>query len=426
MKCIGNILRRPDQIISSGSKNDKTIKMKLKKLKLSIFILPVLSLTIHAQVKEVFEMPENIQTRWSSFENPTAEKGVGGQVAKGSKGYPYHLMQPGESVELLNVEGSGIIHRIWMTVDDLFNKPEEFRSMKIEMYWDGSEKAAVSAPLEDFFNQVFGIMTAFDNALFSSPEGRSFMSYVQMPFRSSARIVVTNESKVQPHRLFYDVNLTMVETLPENTMYFHAYWQRDKATTPGVDFEIVPHMKARGRFLGCNIGIVNSHRYSGWWGEGEVKVYLDGDDMFPTLVGTGTEDYIGSGWSQGVFHTNFMGSSIIDDENGKYAFYRFHMKDPVYFYDDVKITIQQMGGTQKGTLRKMMEEGKPAIPVCYIIETKEQLNFFDGEASFSDDTYGDGVWTNYYRQDDVCATSYFYLTTPNGILNEVEPFEHRR
>jgi hypothetical protein len=400
--------------------------MKSKKLNLLLVAILIIICPIHSQVKDIFEMPENTQTRWSSFENLHAEKGGGGKVAKGSKGYPYHLMQPGESIEILNIEGSGIIHRIWMTVDDLFHNPDEFRSMKIEMFWDKSETAAVSAPLEDFFNQVFGEMTSFDNALFSSPEGRSFMSFIQMPFRSSASIVITNESKVQSHRVFYDVNFSIVETLPENAMYFHAYWHRNKATTPGVDFEIVPHLKARGRFLGCNIGIINFHRYTGWWGEGEVKVYLDGDDLLPTLVGTGTEDYIGSGWAQGVFHTKYMGSSIINDDKGKYAFYRFHVKDPIYFYEDIKITIQQMGGTQKGILKKMMEEGKPAIPVCYIIESKEQLNFFDGEVSFLDNTYGDDVWTNYYRQDDVCATSYFYLTTPKGLLSGTDSFESRR
>jgi hypothetical protein len=379
-----------------------------------------------AQNTDIYRFHEGKSTRWASFENPNAEKGKGGIVGKGAKGYSYHVVQPGESVTLLDIEGTGIINRIWLTADDLFHNPEEHRSMKIEMFWDGSEKPAVSAPLEDFFNQVFGQMVAFDNHLFSSPEGRSLMSYVQMPFRKGAKVVITNESKNYSHRIFYDVNLTMVDEHDEDVMYFHAYWRREKATEPGVDFQISPKLKGRGRFLGANVGIINFHKYTGWWGEGEVKIYLDGDDKLPTLIGSGTEDYIGSGWGQGVFHTKYMGSSIVDDKAGRYAFYRFHIIDPVYFYEDIQVTIQQMGGTQKKEVIKMDSEGKPVVPVCFIDGDKKQFNFFDGDAKFKDDDFGGDTWTNYYRQDDVCATSYFYLSTPKGVLPPVVSFSERK
>ncbi len=400
----------------------------MNKLRLSIIVIfaTLFSGIGYAQTTEVYNMPKDVQTRWSSFENLSAEKGEGGKVGKGAKGYPFHVLQPGESVTLLDVSGSGIINRMWMTFDDLYNIESEHRSMKIEMFWDGSDKPAVSAPVEDFFNVVFGRMVAFDNDLFSSPEGRSFMSYVQMPYRKSAKIVITNESKEKSHRIFYDINFTEVKKLDKEAMYFHAYWHRDKETTLGEDFEISPKIEARGRFLGCNIGIINIHKYTGWWGEGEVKVYMDGDDKNPSLIGSGTEDYIGSGWAQGVYHTKHMGSSIVDDAKGEYAFYRFHIIDPIYFQDEIKVTIQQMGGTQKGEIKKFISEGKPALPVCHIDDNKLQLNFMDGDASFDDDNYKDGTWTNYYRQDDVCATSYFYLTTPNGVLDEVVPFEERK
>lgn len=400
----------------------------MNKLRLSILavFLILFSGLGYAQDAKVYNMPKDVQTRWSSFENIKAEKGEGGKVGKGAKGYPFHVLQPGESVTLLDVTGSGIINRMWMTFDDLYHLESEHRSMKIEMYWDGSDKPAVSAPVEDFFNVVFGRMVAFDNAMFSSPEGRSFMSYVQMPYRKSAKIVVTNESKEKSHRIFYDINFTKVKKLDKEAMYFHAYWHRDRATTLGKDFEIAPKIEATGRFLGCNIGVINIHKYTGWWGEGEVKVYMDGDDKNPTLIGSGTEDYIGSGWAQGVYHTKYMGSSVVDDEKGEYAFYRFHIIDPIYFQDEIKVTIQQMGGTQKGEIKKFIAAGKPSLPVCHIDDNKLQLNFLDGDASFDDDSYKDGTWTNYYRQDDVCATSYFYLTTPNGVLDEVVPFENRK
>jgi hypothetical protein len=402
--------------------------MKMNRLNFSIVVLLLFAFTEfgYSQNSEIYSLPKDVKSRWASFENIDAIKGEGGKVGKGAKGYPYHVIQPGESVTLLDVKGTGVINRIWMTFDDLYHLESERRSMKIEMFWDGSDKPAVSAPVEDFFNVVFGRMVAFENELFSSPEGRSFMSYVQMPYRKSARIVVTNESKEKSHRIFYDVNFTKVKKLDKDAMYFHAYWRRDKATKLGEDFMIAPKVESAGRFLGCNIGIINFHKYTGWWGEGEVKVYMDGDDKNPTLIGSGTEDYIGSGWEQGVFHTKYMGSSVVDNKNGEYAFYRFHIIDPIYFYKDIKVTIQQMGGTQKGNIKKFIKEGKPALPVCYIDGDKVQLNFFDGDASFDDENYKDGTWTNYYRQDDVCATSYFYLTTPNGVLDKVVDFEKRK
>ncbi|MEN8156825.1 MAG: glycoside hydrolase family 172 protein [Bacteroidota bacterium] len=375
---------------------------------------------------EVYLMPEGVTTRWASFENINAEKGEGGKAGNGAKGYPYYVMQPGESVEILNIEGAGIIDRIWMTVDDLFHIPEEHRSIRIEMFWDNSEEPAVSAPLEDFFNQVFGNITAFENALFASPEGRSMVSIVKMPFRTAARVVITNESTKRTHRVFYDINMTLHDELPGEALYFHAYWRRERATTPGTDFEIMPRIEAKGRFFGCNMGIINFHQYRGWWGEGEVKVYMDGDTKYPTLAGTGTEDYVSTGWGQGAYHNMYWGSSLIDDEQGLYAFYRFHIPDPIWFQKDIRVTIQQMGGHSKGEVKAMMAEGKPAIPVCHIDSLKVQHNFSDGETSFEDDSNSDATWTNYYRQDDVCATAYLYLDTPNGVAERVPSFEERR
>lgn len=393
---------------------------------ITILISFIISTTTFAQDNSPYLLPDHTKTRWASFENPGAEKGEGGKVAKGSKGYPYHVLRPGESIDILNLSGSGVVNRIWMTVDDLFNIPEEHRSIRIEMFWDHSDQPAVSAPLEDFFNQVFGIMNIFENELFASPEGRSFISYLKMPFRTSARIVLTNESSARSHRVFYDVNVSFVKEHPGNMLYLHAYWRRDKSTEPGIDFQIVPRLESRGRFLGCNIGITNFHKYVGWWGEGEVKIYLDGDKELPTLVGTGTEDYVGTGWGQGVFHSRFAGSNLVDDEKGLYAFYRFHIPDPIYFYEDIRVTIQQMGGNLKGEVQKMMDEGKPVIPVCFIDGTKKQYNFLDGDASYSDENFGERTWTNYYRQDDVCATSYLYLDTPHGVLDRVSSFELRK
>lgn len=129
--------------------------------------------------KQVLNEPlflyQDIETRWNSFENPTSGKGTGGSENKGAKGHPYDYLKAGESKELINVKGSGIITRMWFTIRE--RSPEMLRSLKIEMFWDGADKPAVSAPFGDFFGNGLGRLVAHENALFANPEGRSFNCY---------------------------------------------------------------------------------------------------------------------------------------------------------------------------------------------------------------------------------------------------------
>ncbi len=164
----------------------------MKKYILLITIITLSILTFNSygdDLMRLFKFDDNAITKWTSFENPNAEKDQDGKTNKGAKGYPFHVMQPGESVTLLDVKGAGIINRIWMTLDELFHKPEEMRAVKIDIYWDGCDKPAVSAPIGDFFCAPFGRIVAFENELFASPEGRSFVSYIQMPYKTGAKIV---------------------------------------------------------------------------------------------------------------------------------------------------------------------------------------------------------------------------------------------
>jgi len=169
----------------------------------------------------------------------------------------------------------------------------------LKIYWDGAAKPAVQAPLGDFFCQSMGKMVAFENAFFSSPQGTSFNCIIPMPFRKNAKIVLINESNVN-NGVYYEVDATLGDKHDKQTLYFHSYWRRENPTTLRQDMTILPEINGKGRFLGCNIGVrQNPCCTNFWWGEGEVKVYLDGDTEYPTLCGTGTEDYIGSGlWSE--------------------------------------------------------------------------------------------------------------------------------
>lgn len=380
----------------------------------SIFFILFLLCGSHLHAQDWFRLPANTETRWASFENPDAERGKGASENKKAKGHPSEQFKPGETKTLLNTTGAGVIQRMWMTISD--RSPQVLRSVKIEMYWDGAAAPAVSVPLGDFFGVGLGRKIAFENALFADPEGRSFVSYVPMPYRKAARIVLVNESD-KTLNLFYDVNFQRVKEHSADVMYFHAYWSRVEKTELGKDFVILPFVKGKGRYLGMNMGIITDPLYEkSWWGEGEVKIYLDGDKDLPTLAGTGTEDYIGTGWGQGAFTHQYQGCLVADEVNRQWAFYRYHIPDPVYFTKDCQVTIQMMGGDMTDKVRGYVKNGAQLTPVTV---ANDQAFFklleMNPVPALSADTFPQG-WTNFYRRDDVSATAYFYLDAPvNGL-----------
>ncbi len=356
------------------------------------------------------------QTRWASFENPSAAKGAGGASNRGAKGHAFDIVRAGETVPLLDITGSGVVNRIWATVsrrDSLF-----LRQLRIDMYWDGAQTPAVSAPFGDFFGDILGRMRPFENELFSNPEGRSFNCCIPMPFRTGARITVTNESDTDLPHLFYDVNVTLTEKPDPEALYFHAVWRRERPTVLGRDFEILPAVEGSGRFLGTHIGVVSNPENIGWWGEGEVKMYLDGDTEHPTIVGTGTEDYIGTGWGLGLYANRFQGCLLADNDKGLYGFYRYHVPDPVYFSTGCRVTMQQIGGASKPEVIAAMHRGMKARPVTIDGGGGDKFTRLleqEPEKDLSDPSLPDG-WTNFYREDDWSAVAFFYLDRPeNGL-----------
>ncbi len=357
------------------------------------------------------------QTRWVSPENPTAAKGAGARENKGAKGHAFDTIPVGRSHVLADIKGAGIIDRMWMTIED--RSPEALRGLKLEIYWDGAATPAVSVPLGDFFLHGAGEMVPMETALFASPEGRSFVSYVPMPFRRGARVVITNESPKQVNLIFFDLNYRAVPAQPADALYFHAWWNRDRATKLGQDFTILPRVQGRGRFVGASVTVLTNPVYEKtWWGEGEVKIALDGDRRdAPTLVGTGAEDYIGTAWGQGAYINRFQGAPIATWEGeGRWTFYRFHVPDPVWFHRDVEVSLQQIGGARKNAILELMKKGAPLIPVT--IDPGSRNNFqqlLTNGRKLSDPSLPDGH-TNYYRSDDVAAVAYFYLDRPEGVL----------
>jgi len=362
-----------------------------------------------ASAQSLYEIPEGVITRWASPENPTGAKGQGARAAGGRKGSPTIAIPAGQSVVLAEARGtSGTVRRIWMTFGD--RGPRMLRSLRIDMYWDGATTPAVSAPLGDFFGIGLGRTAVFESALFSNPEGRSFNSVVPMPFRTGMRIVLTNESGSDVPELFYDVSYTLGDRHPANTLYFHAHWRRENPTKLKRDFEIVPRLKGRGRYLGANIGVaVNSGEYfNTWWGEGEVKIFLDGDTELPTIAGTGTEDYVGTAWGQGQYAHLYQGSPIADEGRMQWAFYRYHIPDPIWFRQDLRVTIQQIGYLADHSRGGIIRTGRRLIRT--------------GEGEVPKDVATDG---KFERSDDWSSCAYFYLDRPENGLPKLAPVAER-
>ncbi len=390
----------------------------------ALALATLLSVTVGAGAQELYRKPKGAVTRWSSFENLSGVKGQGGMTNRGAKGHAFDSLGAGENKVLLDAAGPGRITRMWFTVND--RSPEMLRALRLEMFWDGAEAPAVAVPFGDFFGAILGQPVAFESEWFSNPEGRSFNCFIPMPFRKGAKVVITNESEKNLRLLFYDIDYVLGMRPARDALYFHARWRRENPTTLGEDFEILPQVAGSGRFLGANIGVIANPQNIGWWGEGEVKMYLDGDAGFPTIVGTGTEDYIGTGWGQGTFAHRYQGCLVADEDKGHYTFYRYHAPDPVYFNEDIRVTIQQMGGHGKQSILKMLKDDAPIIPVS-VAYTEHFVRLLDADPPYDLEKadFPKDAWTNYYRQDDVCAVAYFYLDRPENGLPPLAPVAER-
>jgi hypothetical protein len=365
-----------------------------------------------ASAQSLFDLPTGVETRWYSFENREGRRGEGGRTQAGRKGAAYKVIAPGERVVLADVAGPGVVRRIWLTVP---GRVDTLRGWVVRLYWDGQEWPSAEAPLQDFFGLPFARQAPFESALFSNPEGRSFSCVVPMPFRSRALVTITNESPAEA-MLFYDVDVTIGDALAAEVGYFHARYRRENPTTPKRDFEVLPRVEGRGRYLGANVGIrTTDHPRPLWFGEGELKVYLDDDREWPTLVGTGTEDLVGSAWGLGRFDHLYQGAPLTEEKDGVWGFYRYHVPDPVFFTKAIRVTLQQIAGGSVAQLRALPSERRP--------ELVRHHQPFEPPAAPSPGE--DVTWENFESPQDVCATAYWYQTLPSPRWPALEPYAER-
>lgn len=290
-------------------------------------------------VRQPYLLDIGLVSRSISFENPSGAAGEGGKAESrlgvGRKGSPSRSIQAGETVPLCDIQGPGTIRHIWMTTD---RHPLNLRSSVIRVWWDGQEHPSIQCPVGDFFGCAHGKVMPYCSAVHSVGSTGGMNLWLPMPFVERARITFTNEgTKTVP--LFYQIDYTLADEHAEDVGRLHVLFRRENPTTEKKDFELLPQRKQQGRFIGSVIGIRNLHPGT-WWGEGEVKVYFDGDQQFPTICGTGSEDYVGLAW--GIQQTPFHYNGCSLNQKDFVSMYRWHLPDPIVWRKECRITIQQI------------------------------------------------------------------------------------
>lgn len=343
------------------------------------------------------------KSRSISPENFTGEKGKAGMadpadkdkpnvanafnaardLGQGWKVNPYVRIKPGETFTLAEIDGPGAIQHIWMT------PAGKWRYCILRIYWDNETEPSVECPVGDFFAMGWGSYSHLSSLAICVNPGSAFNCYWTMPFRKKCRITMENLGDADQMTLYYQIDYTLTD-VPADAGYFHAQFRR---TNPNVtsDYTIVDGIKGKGHYVGVYLawGVFNN----GWWGEGEIKFFIDGDTKFPTICGTGTEDYFCGSYdfdtrkknAAGVeevnyteFSTPYTGLHQVIRGDGHYAvmqrfgMYRWHIMDPVRFDKDLKVTIQDLGWRQGG---RYLAQKSDIASVCYWYQGEPHAKF---------------------------------------------------
>jgi len=302
-------------------------------------------------------------TRSISAENPTGEPGGGAcaepgpdnaasALGKGWKVRPCITLEPNSTTALADIAGPGIIQHIWITASEV-----AYRNCLLRMYWDDEEQPSVEAPLGDFFACGHGVRYKVNSLPIAVNPSGGFNSYWPMPFRQRARISVENQHARAVDGFFYQITYALGKIDPQ-AGYFHAQWRRAMTSRERPEHTLLEGVKGKGHYVGTFLAW--EQLSDGWWGEGEVKFYIDGDKEYPTLCGTGTEDYFGGAWGFGdTYSTAFLGYPYWRQEPGripKHSLYRWHILDPIRFQQDLRVTIQALGWWPNGKYQPLTDD----------------------------------------------------------------------
>jgi hypothetical protein len=306
----------------------------------------------------------NAQTRSISAENFNGEKGQGGQATSGAGSESARELGQGwkvspciripalTTVTLADISGPGAIQHIWLTT-----APSLWRRLVLRVYWDDEPSPSIETPLGDFFANGWCTRCNITSLPVAVNPAGGFNCYWEMPFRQHARITLENLAPEPTSSFYYQITYTLTE-VPENVGYLHAQWRRSNPLPYQQVHTLLDGVRGQGHYVGTYLawGVNNN----GWWGEGEIKFYMDGDKDWPTICGTGTEDYFGGAWDfempEGqycVFSGPYTGLPQVIIPDGLYraqqrfGMYRWHLMDPIRFQQDLRVTIQALGWRSK-------------------------------------------------------------------------------
>jgi hypothetical protein len=343
------------------------------------------------------------KTHSISPENLTGEKGKAGMadpadkdkpntanatsaardLGQGWKVNPYIRIKPGETFTLADIEGPGAIQHIWMT------PAGKWRFSILRIYWDGETEPSVEVPVGDFFGMGWGTYAKLTSMAVCVNPGSAFNCYWAMPFRKKCRITMENIGDADQMTLYYQIDYTLTD-VPSDAAYFHAQFRRQNPDATS-DYTIVDGIKGKGQYVGIYLAV--GVKNNGWWGEGEIKFFLDGDTKFPTICGTGTEDYFCGSYD---FDTSSKNAAGVEEDNytefctpysglhqvikgdghynvmQRFGLYRWHIMDPIRFDKDLKVTIQDLGWHQGG---RYLAQKSDMASVCYWYQTEPHAKF---------------------------------------------------
>jgi hypothetical protein len=313
------------------------------------------------------------ETRSVSPENPTGERGHGGmaipdvndpklpfskaasRLGQGWKVSPFIKVKAGETVTVMDVEGPGIIQHIWMVSGG--NYKGIGRAGVLRFYWDDETAPSVEAPMTDFFAVGHDIFAPVNSLAVVVNPMSALNCYWPMPFRRRARITFTNEGEKDLSLLTYQITYVKAP-LADNVAYFHAQWRRGVTERSNPQHVILDGVKGEGRYVGTFLAYTQLS--DGWFGEGEIKFFINGDGRFPTICGTGTEDYFcGSYGFPQVYSTAYVGNVLkheAKDGPPKWSLYRWHIQDPIEFRSDLRVTIQTLGWWPDWTYQPLADD----------------------------------------------------------------------
>ncbi|MBA8992044.1 hypothetical protein FHW23_003331 [Curtobacterium pusillum] len=343
--------------------------------------------------------PAGVRSRSINAENPTGAFGAAASAASnlgpGRKGSAWGSLTAGGTIDLVDIDGPGVIRHIWLTVTDKTEAgPFVLRDLILRAWWDNEEAPSIEVPLGDFFCNGFGTRALVNSEPITVAPTGGMNSYFPMPFRRHARIAITSEHAADLEHVFFQVDLTTGDEIPEQTPYFHAQWRRSNASTAlGEDHVILDGVQGRGRYVGTYVALASLSRF--WWGEGEVKFFVDGDQELPSLCSTGLEDYAGGAWAFQdelrndpepiplTFSAPYFGypfcssrdttgaSDFIHAVAPMHALYRWHLPDPIWFEQDLRVTVQQIGTWSHG----LFERSDDISTVAYWYQTEPHTPF---------------------------------------------------